>query len=245
MSPWCRWLPMVVLLFSPLCHAAQYPRVVIADPYIELHTGPGKGYPIFHVVERHEWVEVSKRKTNWFKVKDREGHEGWVLIDQMEKTLSAPGVQTQFKKIAAQHFGERSFEAGVQYGDFEGAALMSYYVGYNFSPNVAVEFEGGQASGEFTNHSLMRVSVLSTPFPNWKLVPFFTIGGGELESRPSKSYIFSEGRTDRFANVGLGLRYYISRRFFFRADIKENIVFIDEERNGEFLEWKLGFAFFY
>jgi len=110
---------------------------------------------------------------------------------------------------------------------------------------VAVEFEGGQASGEFTNHSLMRVSVLSTPFPNWKLVPFFTIGGGELESRPSKSYIFSEGRTDRFANVGLGLRYYISRRFFFRADIKENIVFIDEERNGEFLEWKLGFAFFY
>jgi hypothetical protein len=96
-----------------------------------------------------------------------------------------------------------------------------------------------------TNNSILRVSVLSTPFPKWKVAPFFTIGGGVLKSEPTKSYIFSEGRRDNFANVGLGLRYYISRRFFFRADVKENIVFIDEERNGEFLEWKLGFAFFY
>ncbi|MGD8594238.1 MAG: outer membrane beta-barrel protein [Gammaproteobacteria bacterium] len=248
MSQGCRWFAVVALIcLLPVHqgHAKQYPRVVIADPFIELHTGPGKGYPIFHVVERNEWVEVMKRRTDWFKVQDREGYVGWVLIDQMEKTLSAPGIQTQFKKIAKQHFGQRSFEGGLQFGDFEGSALMSAYVGYNFNSNFSVEIEGGQASGKNSNTDLVRVSVLSTPFPNWRLSPFFTLGGGNLKTEPKKSFVFAEGTNVSFTNVGLGLRYYLSRRLFLRADIKQNVVFIDDDNSGEFLEWKLGFSFFY
>lgn len=29
-------------------------RVQVADPYLELRTGPGRGYPIFHVAAREE-----------------------------------------------------------------------------------------------------------------------------------------------------------------------------------------------
>lgn len=235
----------VLLLPFSYGYAAKYPRVLIADPYIEMHTGPGKGYPIFHVVDRHEWVEVIKRRTDWFKVQDREGNIGWVLIDQMEKTLSAPGVQTQFKRIAEKHFGERRFEAGLQFGDFEGAALMSFYAGFNFNANFEVEIEGGQASGKLSNTVLGRVSVVSSPFPEWSISPFFTIGGGYLEAEPKKSFVFAEGTSAAFANVGIGVRYYLSRRFFFRADVKENVVFIDDDNSGDFLEWKLGFSFFY
>ncbi|WP_455210018.1 outer membrane beta-barrel protein [Kaarinaea lacus] len=247
MSQWCRWFALVALIcLLPIhqSHAKQYPRVVIVDPFIELHTGPGKGYPIFHVVERNEWVEVMKRRTDWFKVQDREGNVGWVLIDQMEKTLSAPGVQTQFKKIARQHFGERTFEGGLQFGDFEGSALMNIYAGYNFNSNLAVEIDVGQAAGKNSNTDLARVSVLSTPFPNWKLSPFFTIGSGYLKTEPKKG-VFADGSSNNFASVGLGVRYYLSRRLFLRADIKQNIVFIDDDNSGEFLEWKLGFSFFY
>ena len=245
---WYRFIlltSLILLLSIPQGDAAEYPRVIVADPFIELHTGPGVGYPIYHVVERHEWVEVMKRKTDWFKVKDREGFEGWVLIDQMEQTLSAPGVHTQFKKIAAKHFGERHFEGGVQFGDFEGAALMSVYLGYDFNSNLAIEVEGGQASGNYSSTTLGRLSLVSTPFPNWRLSPFFTVGGGYLKTQPKKSFVFSEGRSDYFADVGLGFRYYLSRRLFFRADVKQNIVFIDNDNNGDFLEWKLGFSFFY
>jgi hypothetical protein len=236
-----------LVFFWPLVAVAakEYPRVIIADPYIEFHTGPGRGYPIYHVVDRHDWVEVLRRKTDWFKVRDREGNEGWVLIDQMEKTLSAPGVQTQFEKIARDHFGRRTFEGGVQFGDFEGAALMTVYAGFNFNANLAVEIEGGQASGERSSTKLVRLSAVSTPFPEWRISPFFTLGGGYIETEPKQSFVFSEGRSDTFANVGLGVRYYISRRLFFRADIKENIVFIDDDNSGEFREWKLGFAFFF
>ena len=178
-SHWYRFILLTSLILPlsiPQGYAAEYPRVIIVDPFIELHTGPGIGYPIYHVVERNEWVEVMKRKTDWFKVKDREGYEGWVLIDQMEQTLSAPGVHTQFKKIVAKHFGERFFEAGVQFGDFEGAKLMSAYMGYDFNSNLAIEIEGGQASGNLSNSTLGRVSMVATPFPNWKISPFFKGG---------------------------------------------------------------------
>jgi hypothetical protein len=247
-SRWYRFIlltSLIMLLSIPQGRAAVSPRVIIAEPYIELHTGPGVGYPIYHVVDRHEWVEVLLRKTDWFKVRDREGFEGWVAIDQMEKTLSAPGVQTQFKKITAKHFGERFFEAGVQYGDYEGAALMSAYMGYNFNSNLAAELEVGQASGNYSNTSLGRVSLVSTPFPGWKLSPFFTVGGGHLKTEPKKSFVFAAGSSNYFADVGLGFRYYLSRRLFFRADVKQNLVFINSDNNGDFLEWKLGFSFFY
>ena len=87
--------------------------------------------------------------------------------------------------------------------------------------------------------------MLSTPFPNWRLSPFFTIGGEYLKTEPQGSFVFAKGSDVDFTDVGLGLRYYLSRRLFFRADIKQNIVFIDDDNSGEFLEWKLGFSFFY
>ncbi len=45
------------------------PEVVIDDPYIDLHTGPGRGYPIFFVAERGEQIALLKRRTEWFKVR--------------------------------------------------------------------------------------------------------------------------------------------------------------------------------
>ncbi|MFC1365132.1 MAG: hypothetical protein G8D61_15915, partial [gamma proteobacterium symbiont of Ctena orbiculata] len=43
-----------------------YQRVQVTAPYIEMHTGPGDSYPIVYVVERSEWVEIHKRRTDWF-----------------------------------------------------------------------------------------------------------------------------------------------------------------------------------
>ena len=83
-------MPIVALIFCCLS-AAAYGKdgrtVVIADPYIELHTGPGSGYPIFHVADRGEQLVVSKRRTNWFRVRTQDGKKGWVSVDQLARTL--------------------------------------------------------------------------------------------------------------------------------------------------------------
>ena len=40
--------------------------VEVADSYLELHTGPGRGYPVTRVIPRGDHVEVLKRRTDWY-----------------------------------------------------------------------------------------------------------------------------------------------------------------------------------
>ena len=66
-------------------------RVKISDPFIDLHTGPGDGYPIFHVIERGDYLEIILRRTSWLKVRTEKGLLGWISVDQMEATLTPAG----------------------------------------------------------------------------------------------------------------------------------------------------------
>ena len=40
----------------------------VIDPFVELHTGPGRGYPVFHVVEQGESIAVLTRRPDWYEV---------------------------------------------------------------------------------------------------------------------------------------------------------------------------------
>ena len=87
-----RWVLLVLSLsqFAIAWNAAgaerQHREVTIADPYIELHTGPGGGYPIFFVAERGEQIALLMRRTEWFKVRVARGQEGWVHFEQLTTT---------------------------------------------------------------------------------------------------------------------------------------------------------------
>src|SRR3982750_614516 len=66
-------------------------QVFVSEPYLELSTGPGRGYPVFHVVEREQSVDVLFRRTDWFKVRDEQGVEGWARAHDMRRTKLADG----------------------------------------------------------------------------------------------------------------------------------------------------------
>ncbi len=59
----------------PASAAGVYLQVFVRAPYLELHTGAGRGYPVFNVVERDASVDVLKRYTDWFKVRTASGAE--------------------------------------------------------------------------------------------------------------------------------------------------------------------------
>jgi len=44
-------------------------QVTIADPFVELHTGAGTGYPIFHIIDRGSQISILKQRTNWIKIR--------------------------------------------------------------------------------------------------------------------------------------------------------------------------------
>ena len=222
-----------------------YLRLQVAEPYIELHTGPGRGFPIYHVVDRHDWIEILKRRTEWFRVRASNGKEGWAHIANMELTLALPGRQTEFARIKHEDFMQRGYEFGVLAGDFDGAKIMTMFGGVNLTDNLAAELSISQASGKFTNSELYDVNLISTPFPRWRWTPYFTLGMGHLRNKPRETFLLAEETSDVTASAGIGIRAYLTRRFIFRANVREVIVFVDDDENGELIEWKLGFSFFY
>jgi len=225
--------------------AKEHRRVAVADPYLEMHTGPGRGYPIFHVVDRGESVEIIKQRTDWFLVRDADGDEGWVDQDQMELTLNPDGSEVDFERAGLEDFTNSRWEMGALAGDFGGANIVSLYGGYSLNPNVSVEVWGSQILGNFSNGWTASVNVVHETWPDWRVSPFFTLGAGMIWTEPKSTIIQGEDRNDQIGHAGAGFRVYIARRFLLRAEYRTHVVFTSRNDNEEVEEWKVGFAFFF
>ena len=247
LSAWCVCL-LVLLAFAP-GHAEAADdilrKVAVADPYLEMHTGPGRGYPIFHVVDRGDQVEILMQRTDWYQVRTDRGIEGWVDRAQMELTLNPDGTEVDFAVATIEDFTNAKWEAGILAGDFGGANIISLYGGYSLNPHVSVEVWGSQILGNFSNGWMGSVNVVHETWPDWRFSPFFTLGAGMIHTSPKSTIIQGEDRTDQIGHVGAGLRVYITRRFLARVEYKSYVVFTSRDENEEVEEWKVGFAYFF
>jgi len=235
-----------IFLTAPLQAAEENLRsVVVADPYLEMRTGAGRGYPIFHVIDRGESVDIVMQRTNWFLVRSAGGEEGWVDRAQMELTLQPDGQAVSFERADIEDFTNARWETGILAGDFGGANIISLYGSYSLNPNVAVEFWGSQILGNFSNGWMASFNLVHETWPEWRVSPFFTLGAGAIYTKPKSTIIQGPDRTDQIGHVGAGFRVYATRRFLLRAEYKSYVVFTSRDENEEVEEWKVGFAFFF
>jgi hypothetical protein len=225
--------------------AEQSLEVVIAEPYIELRSGPGKGFPIFYVAERGERVAILKRRTEWYKIELGRGADGWVHERQLVTTLGLDGTPFDVPELAFDDYAERRWEAGVLYGDFGGANAISAYGAVSLTPNLSAELSIEQVLGRFADSTLATLSVVHLFYPDRRASPYFTLGTGSIHTEPKATLVATVDRTDSLALVGAGARVYLARRFVFRAEYKSYVVFTSRDDNEEIREWKAGLSFFF
>jgi hypothetical protein len=223
----------------------DYATVQVADPYIELHTGPGRGYPIFHVEERGAWIEIIKRKTDWFRVRTEKGKEGWVRRDQMERTLTPSGEAAQFAEAGQAEFARHRWEMGVMGGDFDNADVLTVLGAFFLTPNLGIEVSASKILADFSDSEMVDVGLVSHPFPEWRVSPFFMLGAGVIRTDPEVTLVEAEDQTDQIGHVGVGARVYLTRRFVFRAQYKNYVIFQSDDDNQEINEWKIGLSVFF
>ena len=240
-------LVLTRIFTSEIAQAAgnEFRSVSVADPYLEMHTGPGKGYPVFHVVDRGESIDILMRRTDWFQVRAENGTEGWVDRAQMERTLVPTGSPIEFAEADQEDFTYSRWELGGMAGDFGGANVVSIYGAYSLNPNVSIEVWGSQILGNFSNGWMASVNVTHETWPDYRISPFFTLGSGVIHTEPKPTIVQGEDRTDQIADAGGGLRFYATRRFILRAEFKSYVTFTSRDDNEEVEEWKVGFAFFF
>jgi hypothetical protein len=245
--PFSRLLLLLSLaLAAPsVCGAREYLQVFVTEPYLELRTGPGRGYPVTQVVPRDEGVDILKRRTDYFKVRTERGIEGWAAQKDMQKVVLADGTPFTFPLGDRAGFTSHRIEGGIFVGDYSGATLISAFGSFSFNSQLATELSVGQFLGNASNGTVVDLGLTHVFVPEWRLSPFVMLGTGLVHIEPKATLVLPPDRTDQTAYVGGGLRFYLTRRFFARAEYKQHIVFTSRNDNQKVDEWKLGFAFFF
>jgi hypothetical protein len=219
--------------------------VVVQDPYLELRSGPGRGFPVFHVVDRGEAVRLLRRRTDWIKVRDVEGTEGWVNRGQLERTLTPEGEAVVLPGPSPESRSEHRWEVGIATGDLEGANMVTAQAAWLMTPSLLVRTDVSHLLGDYSDGWLGTVGIAHVFMPEWRVAPFVGIGGGALHVAPKATLVQPADRTDTTAYAGIGLRGYLTNRFLLQAEYRQFVVFTSRDDNEEIDAWTVSFAYFF
>jgi hypothetical protein len=220
-------------------------RVKIADPYIELRTGPGRGFPVFFVAARDEWIEIELRHTDWFKVRTDGGKVGWVNRSQLETTLMASGERKSFRDVLLDDYLSRRVQLGAAWGHFKSDPMLKLWTSYRMSETLSLEATLGQVQGVFSGTDFWHIDVLAEPWSDRRISPFFGIGVGKFKNFPNLSLVGAQTTDANLANAIVGVRFYLNDRFVVRADYSLYTAFISDSQTSEYRAFSLGFSFFF
>jgi SH3-like domain-containing protein len=245
-----RRLLIAVLLLGTM-HANASPGaagagpVVVQDPYLELRSGPGRGFPVFHVVDRGASVELLRRRTDWIKVRGGNGVEGWVHRQQLERTLTEDGEAVTLPGPSQESRLEHRWEIGLVSGDLDGANVIGATAAWAMTPTLLLRADAAQTLGNYSNGWLGTAGIAHLFAPHWRVTPFAGIGGGVLYVEPKATLVQPADRTDTTAYAGLGVRGYLTNRFLLQAEYRQYVVFTSRDDNEEIDQWTVSFVYFF
>ena len=236
---------MVLAAMPAAAQVETAERLKITDPYIELHTGPGRGFPIFHVAAREEWIQLSLRHTDWYKVRTDNGKEGWVHRSQLQTTLTDAGVPKTFRDIAVDDYLARRVQLGAAWGKFKTEPMLKLWTSYKLSETLSIEGTIGQVQGLFSGTNIWHINLMSEPWSDQRLSPFFAVGVGGFKNLPNQTLVSAIAVDAKLSNASVGLRYYLTDRFVVRADYTLYTAFVGDTRTGEYRAKTIGLSFFF
>jgi opacity protein-like surface antigen len=242
-----RVLLTLLLLQVQTAAAKEHPhKILIADPYIELHTGPGAAIPSSTSSSAAARSRSSSAAPTGSRFATERGVEGWVPREQMIADAGADRRAAGPAGAGARELYEPRWQAGVIRRRLRGASLVSVFGGYASATTSRSSSRSNHILGEFSNGYSATLGLMHVFVPEWRISPYFTLGTGIIYTEPKSTLVQSIDRDDQIGYVGGGLQFYLTRRFMLRTEYRNNVIFTSRNDNEEVDEWKyLGFAFFF
>ena len=224
---------------------ATVERLQVAEPYLELHTGPGRGYPVFFVVEKAQPVTIELRRTDWYRVRAEGGQVGWVPRKALETTLTAAGGTKTFRDLLLDDYLGRRIEFSGGWGRFRSEPMLRLGLQARLADTVGAELVVGQVQGLFSGTDFWHVSLVSEPWSDRRWSPYFSVGLGKFRNIPNSSLVDATTVNANLAQASLGLRWHVSERFTARLDWTLYTAFVSDQRSTEYRSITAGLGFYF
>lgn len=218
--------------------------ITVEVPFVELHSGPGIGYPVVNIVEKGNKIKVLFKRTSWLKVEDKQGNAAWLQQSALNQ-VSQAGERLEITELNVESYQQRNWEAGVMYGDLNGASFYNVSVAYLFSDVISTELSFGKSQGDISDNNIYQLRLLSQPFPQWLVSPYIGVGIGLIETTPHSVLADAVKRENTLMSAAFGVQYYVARNFLLRAEYQHSLVLTDRDDNEEIKLWQLGFSVFF
>lgn len=138
------------------------------------------------------------------------------------------------------------FEISPHTGMMGGSGTFGLRLSMNYS-SFNLELAGEQVIGKTANLYPLSVNALLNLSTRGRLIPYGAVGGGLLLTVPTNS-LGDETVTSLGVNFGGGARYYITRAFGVRVEVKQYVTSVRSERESNtellfFQEFSVGVTF--
>lgn len=139
-----------------------------------------------------------------------------------------------------------TFEISPHTGMMGGSGTFGLSLSMNYS-SFNLELAGEQVIGKTANLYPLSVNALLNLTTRGRLIPYGVVGGGLLVTVPTNS-IGDETVTTLGVNFGGGGRYYITKSFGVRLEVKQYVTSVRSERESStellfFQEFSVGVTF--
>lgn len=224
-------------------------RLEILQPYVELHTGPGKNYPVFYIAQRGEEIEVQKRRNDWYKVTLQASHNisksGWIhrrhIVDQAVANIGSNRITAKDHPALQTALNPKVY-LGFNYGRSPNDDLAGIYAGYALTSTLALELQAGEILGQTRQETTWSLNASFTPFDDdWRVAPFFQIGSGGIDSEARSTNSQQNDGSDKFFQTTAGLGVLLSNRYRLRFEYRHMNILQSRNQNRDLETWHIGF----
>lgn len=234
---------LIVMTSPTFGNEKDDPRAAVVEPFLEIHTGPGRSYPVFYIAEKGEEILLIKRRTDWFKVRLLRGQVGWVHRHEIDLTIRGSGYLKSWGDSIYDDYVENHLALGWGWGTFEKDNVLYVRINYLLNEVLSVEGNVGFASGDLGETNLYLGGLVMTPWKGSWFSLNGTLGGGLIETSPASLLVNVEKDSFPAAYAGVGFSAPLFRRLSIRGDFRNMTLFIDPKQIQEIQEYSLGVIF--
>ncbi len=255
-------IALIFICVSPIASADTPKKPVVLeviDAYAEVHSGPGRGYPVFYTIEQGEKIEILSRRPDWYEIRAENGRIGWTTAGQISRTIQKTGEPADLPSVGYGDYVKNSWVTGFTFGQFADGELQGFDIfsitgGYRFLSWLGADVEFGRFFGSGASGDMTSANIFLEPFSDWKVSPYLSLGTGAMTLGNQPDQPSFKVESSGFNTYGLGASYYLGRNFVIKGEYRSYSINL-EKRIGttdEFEEvtestatWKLGFSTFF